>query len=274
MSISVITTFPENKYKQYAERMIDSFVFHWAKSIKLYVYYEGSKPPKENERIKKIDFFSVAPELVAFKEKYKNDPVANGDVKGNGVRRPMSFKGSDKNKKTFLFDAVRFAHKTFCVDHAIKNIDSDMILWLDADTYTFDNVTEEFVRNTLPKDKMVCYLGREKEKQWPECGWVGYNKNHSRLTEFIKHWTDLYNKDTIFNETEWHDSYVWYQTLLRMDKNLGHDLGAGIKGKHIFVNSILGNYIDHMKGSRKELGKSLKSDLTIEPSHVDYWRNL
>ena len=250
MSISVITTFPENKYKQYAERMIDSFVFHWAKSIKLYVYHEGSKLPKENTQVKKIDFFSVAPELVAFKEKYKNDPVANGDVKGRwryGVQRPMSFKGADKNKKTFLFDAVRFAHKTFCVDHAIKNIDSDMILWLDADTYTFANVTEEFVRNTLPEDKMVCYLGREKEKQWPECGWVGYNKNHSRLTEFIKRWTDLYNKDTIFNETEWHDS---------------------------FVNSILGNYIDHMKGSRKELGKSLKSDLITEPSHVDYWRNL
>jgi hypothetical protein len=262
MSISVITTFPRNAYSQYAERMIDSFIFHWSKSINLYVYYEDEKPPKINFQCKKIDLLSVAPDLIAFKEKYKNDPVANGDIIEipNGVRRSSFFVGADKNKKTFLFDAVRFAHKTFCVDHAIKNIDSDMILWLDSDTYTFANVTEEFVRSTLPEDKMVCYLGREKEKQWPECGWVGYNKNHPQLTEFMKRWTDLYNKDTIFDEMEWHDSYVWYKVLLRMNKDLGHDLGAGIPGKHIFINSVLGKYIDHLKGNRKEFGKSFESD--------------
>jgi hypothetical protein len=256
--------------------MIDSFVMRWPKSINLYVYYENSRPPKENSQVKKIDFFSVAPDLVAFRNKYKDDPVAHGDLKliEGGVRRPSEFNGLDKNKKTFLFDAVRFAHKTFCVDHAIKNIDTDMILWLDADTYTFTNIDEEFIRNTLPTDKMVCYLGRN--KGWPECGWVGYNKNHPQLKEFMVQWTNLYKKDTIFNEIEWHDSYVWYQTLLKIGKDFGYDIGegAGAKGKHIFVNSVLGKYIDHMKGNRKQFGKSYKADLTTEPSHVDYWRNL
>jgi hypothetical protein len=275
MSIAVITTFPEKNYKVYGERMIDSFVFHWPKDIPLYVYYEGERPPKHNAQIKYVDLHDASPQLVAFKDKYKNDPVANGEVNEipGGVRRLKNAGKNDKGKGSFLWDAVRFSHKTFCVAHAIKTIDADMILWLDADTYTFANIPNEFVRSTLPEDKLTCYLGRG--GMYPECGWVGYNKKHPKIMDFIKAWTDLYTKDTIFNEVEWHDSYLYWQILQRVAPNDGHDIGVGSghDGQHIFVNSDLGQYIDHMKGKRKIQGSSAKSDLRKQRTE-SYWQNI
>ena len=275
MSIAVITTFPEKNYKVYGERMIDSFVAHWPSNIILHVYYEGSCPPDKGNRVKYVNLHQASPDLVAFKQKHKNDPVANGETQEipGGVRRLKNAGKNDKGKGSFLWDAVRFSHKTFCVDHAIKTIEADMILWLDADTYTFADIPESFIRSTLPVDKMTCYLGRG--GMYPECGWVGYNKKHTKLDEFIDTWTNLYTQGTIFKELEWHDSYLYWQVLQRVAPKDGHDIGVGSghEGQHIFVNSDLGQYVDHMKGKRKIKGSSATSDLRKQRTE-SYWQNL
>ena len=274
MSITVITTFPEKAYEVYAQRMIESFIECWPKNIKLHVYYEGQCPSINNPQVKYTDLHKASPELVAFKNKHKNDPVANGQVEEipGGVRRVTLHGHKDKMKGSFLWDAVRFAHKTFCVAHAINNINSDMILWLDADTYTFAKIPESFVRNTLPDNKLTCYLGRG--GIYPECGWVGYNKNHKKIYEFINAWTSLYTTGKIFQEIEWHDSYLYWQILKRVAPNEGHDIGIMTEGNvapHVFINSDLGKYIDHMKGKRKIKGKSYKKDLYTVRTE-EYWK--
>ena len=43
--------------------------------------------------------------------------------------------------------------------------------------------------------------------------------------------------------------------------------------KHVFINSVLGDYIDHMKGKRKIKGKSSRSDLRSKKNQ-DYWKNV
>ncbi|HBY67541.1 MAG TPA: hypothetical protein DEG69_07180 [Flavobacteriaceae bacterium] len=162
------------------------------------------------------------------------------------------------------------------MDHAIKTIDADYILWLDADTYTFRKITKEFVTGLLPSNKLVNFLGRG--AKYPECGWVCYNKRHPKVKEFMKYWTDLYINDTIFKELEWHDSYVfWHLTkIYRKEKNIKvNDIGRwkGVRGHHVFINSELGLYMDHMKGNRKTKGSSTKNDL--RQSHdVDYWKKI
>ena len=88
-------------------------------------------------------------------------------------------------------------------------------------------------------------------------------------------WTDLYKNDTIFKELEWHDSYLFWQILKRVAPDQGVDIGkgAGAKGHHVFINSVLGGYIDHMKGKRKVKGKSSKSDLR-GGRNEEYWQNV
>ena len=274
-SLAVITTFPPNRWEAYAKRMLESFIANWPNDVKLYVYYEKKLPEIINSKIEYINLEEVNPGLVKFKERHKNDPVANGELQEipNGVRRRPEAGKKDKGKGSFLWDAVRFAHKTYCVYHAIKNINTDVILWLDADTYTFKSISKEFVLNLIPENKLVNYLGRG--DKFPECGWVSYNKQHPQITEFINAWIELYEKDTLFKHLEWHDSYVFWQVLKQIAPDQGADIGkgAGAKGHHIFVNSVLGEYIDHLKGKRKIKGKSSKTDLRVSRNQ-DYWKNV
>lgn len=274
-SLAVITTFPPNRWEAYAKRMLESFIANWPNDVKLYVYYEKKLPEIINSKIEYINLEEVNPGLVKFKERHKNDPVANGELQEipNGVRRRPEAGKNDKDKGSFLWDAVRFAHKTYCVYHAIKNINTDVILWLDADTYTFKSISKEFVLNLIPENKLVNYLGRG--DKFPECGWVSYNKQHPQITEFINAWIELYEKDTLFKHLEWHDSYVFWQVLKQIAPDQGADIGkgAGAKGHHIFVNSVLGEYIDHLKGKRKIKGKSSKTDLRVLRNQ-DYWKNV
>ena len=60
-----------------------------------------------------------------------------------------------------------------------------------------------------------------------------------------------------------------------MAPNDGVDIGkgAGVEGLHVFINSVIGDYIDHMKGKRKIKGKSSKSDLRYNKNQ-EYWQNV
>ena len=275
MKLGVVTTFPPNRWNVYAQRMIESHIEFWPDDVKLYAYYEGVKPNLQNEKVVFVDIHEANPELVKFKEKHKNDPVANGELQEipGGVKRSPAAGDKDKGKGSYLWDAVRFAHKTFAVDHAIRTWPEEYMLWLDADTFTFRKITTEFVTGLLPSDKLVNFLGRG--EKYPECGWVCYNKTHPKIKEFMSYWTDMYIKDTIFEELEWHDSYLFWQVVKRIAPNEGVDIGkgAGARGHHVFINSVLGEYIDHMKGKRKVKGKSSASDLRVKRQE-DYWKNV
>ena len=179
-TLAVVTTFPPNRWTTYAKRMIQSHVDYWPDDVKLYAYYEGTKPDFEHDKVQFVNIEEANPELIAFKSRHKDDPVANGETREipGGVRRDPNAGKNDRGKGSYLWDAVRFAHKTFAVDHGLKTIDADYVLWLDADTYTFRKISKDFVTELLPKNKLVNFLGRG--DKYPECGWVCYNKKHYR----------------------------------------------------------------------------------------------
>jgi hypothetical protein len=54
-----------------------------------------------------------------------------------------------------------------------------------------------------------------------------------------------------------------------------NDIGywKGVRGHHVFVNSELGQYMDHMKGKRKKIGSSARNDLKTQHS-IDYWKKV
>ena len=297
MKIKVITSYKPGTWEKYAERCVKSIIEHWPDGTAINIYHEDPQPETAmflNPRVKWIDIHQVQPDLVAFKNKHKNDPVACGELQeiDGGVRRPKDFNGNDKNKGSFLFDAVRFSNKVFCVTHSIKTSvekEYDYVIWLDADTYTFRPMPREFLESLLPSDTMLTYLGRENPQKndggkYPECGFVGYNLRHPDIQNFAGDWEDIYRSDQVFGLLEWHDSYVfwhlskWYREHKKIKIN---DIGywKGVKGHHVFINSELGLYIDHFKGKRKNIGTSAKNDLrgsrsSTDVSNVDYWKSV
>tara|TARA_B100000902_G_C27185622_1_gene851194 strand:- start:369 stop:1187 length:819 start_codon:yes stop_codon:yes gene_type:complete len=263
------------------------------KDVDIFLYCEEQKPQDVNNRIQCIDLIKAEPELFNFKNKYKNDPVANGKLTQipNGVRRSNTLQGLDKDKESFLWDAVRFSNKVFCIINAVRNSkDYDYVLWIDADTFTFRPVPLDFFQNLLPQDTMLTYLGRENPTLndggvYPECGFVGYNLKHPEIQNFITDWENLYKTGEVFDILEWHDSFVFWHLskIYRKNKNIKvNDIGyqKGVKGHHVFINSELGLYMDHFKGKRKSRGTSAKKDLRENPNasvtvqEIDYWKKV
>jgi hypothetical protein len=290
MKIKLITSYKPGCWEQYGKKGIEAMAKQFPAEIDIVVYAEEAIPKCDYDRITWIDLNLAEPNLTNFKDKHKNDPVANGkleEIQG-GVRRIPELQklgGADKNKESFLWDAVRFSNKVFCVINAVRNSkDYDYVVWLDADTFTFRPVPIDFLEKLLPANTMVTYLGRENPKlndggKYPECGFVGYNLNHPETQNFINEWELLYTQDTVFKILEWHDSYVfWHLTKkFRTGKNIQvNDIGkwVGVKGHHVFVNSELGQYIDHMKGDRKTKGSSSQKDLKTNITNIDYWKKV
>jgi hypothetical protein len=292
MKIKVLTSYRPGTWNEYAKRAVDSMLQHWPKDTTVAVYHESQNADVfDHPRVQWIDVHKEQPELVNFKNKYKNDPVANGEIQEipNGVRRPVPM----PNKGSFQWNAVRFANKVFCVTHAIKTSDGyDYVIWLDADTYTFRPIPIEFLEHLLPKDTMLTYLGRENPDlndggKDPECGFVGYNLNHPEIQNYNNDWEKMYINNEVFKLTKgWTDcSTLWHLSkLYQKEKNVKvNDIGYGnkVKGHHVFINSELGLYMDHFKGNRKELKKSGKNDFrpqTLESTknltELDYWKKV
>ena len=281
MKIKVITTYKPDTWNDYAKRAVTSILKHWPKEVDVCVYHETqTQDIFEHPRVEWIDLHEAQPELVKFKQKHKNDPVANGELQEipKGVHREGSGPGAI-GKGSFLFQAVRFANKVFCVTHSIKTLnDYDYVVWLDADTYTFRPIPKNILEKLLPQDTLVTYLGREGID--PECGFVGYNLKHSHIKSFANDWEKIYISNEVFKLTwGWTDCSTLRHLINKLGKNAKvNNIGQakGVQGTHVFINSELGLYIDHFKGKRKQMGTSVVNDLWTgsEATKLDYWKQV
>ena len=277
--ITVVTTFHKPGLEQYGQRFLDSFAQRVDKKIKLLVYAEACQPVNADpKQIKIFDAFEALPKLNGFKVKWANDPRANGippdDIK---ARRPRDW------HKKFKWDAVRFANKTYAVFDACER-SQDWCVWMDADTFVHSDWSYDDFKKQLPDDVWLTYVGRGKGSQtWPECGFYGMNLRDPVCKLFLEEFERMYEdaENGIFKLEEWHDSYVFGDILARYkarDPNvLDYSAEMYLKeaktggGGHPLINGILGTWIDHMKGVRKQEGRSRAKDIMVNRSE-SYWK--
>lgn len=259
----LVTTFNLDGYNLYGKKMLESFIHNWPNNQKILVYVENCSLDFEllrNERIIVKDLLQIK-ELVNFKTRHKNNPSANGFKK-------------DPKKKDFLFDAVRFSHKVFALYDAIQNNFGKSIIWLDADTITHNKVPNDFLSTNFPSENFgIAYLGRI--KQYSECGWVVYHTKHPLMKNFWETFIGYYINDSIFNLTEWHDSYVFDVARKEWEAKgmINQNITPGFIAGHPFINCVLGEYMDHMKGNRKKDGRSKTSERKIlNEKQIAWWR--
>ena len=277
--ITTLTTFHKPGLDLYGQRFIDSFAKNVDKKIKLLVYAENCTPVNpDNNQITIIDAKELI-KLNQFKSRWGNVPKANGKC-------PFPEKRPRDHHKEFKWDAVRFANKVYAVFDAVTRTDDQWTVWIDADTYVHTPINYEQFQQLLPSDKWITFVGRGKGSQtWPECGFYGLNTHNKTCKKFLSEFERMYEDadNGIFNLDEWHDSFVFGKILNQLtpfDKNF-HDYSTGIYNKtaktggggHPLINSVLGNYFDHMKGARKTKGKSQKKDL-ISTRAESYWNEV
>jgi len=269
MKIAVVTTFHQAGLKKYGQRMMDSFVKNWPNEIMLHVYPEKCNPNIfDNKRIVSTDLDSVK-ELCDFKRLWQNVPKANGDVSNDPIRSKRKDSG-----KGFKWDAIRFSHKVYAIFDCVRKTDADVLFWMDADTICHSPITISVVEKFCPLHQDLGFLGRE--GKYSECGLYSLNLKsliiHSFLREFQRMYDDAENG--IFTLSEWHDSFVFDAVRQKFRGKLIENNWSGgiIKGEgHPLINSEWGAYLDHLKGDRKDLGRSLTKDLKIKRTEA-YWQ--
>jgi hypothetical protein len=265
MKYAVVTTFNAPGLKQYGQRMVDAFEQLWPADVDLIVCAENCDPVISRANTRVLDLLGLDHQLQAFVDRHRNNPQAHGQA---GPARAFD------PTKSFKWDAVRFCYKIYSIKLASSYINHGWLIWLDADTVTHSPVQQSDLEKLCPADSMISYLGRG-ENYHSECGWVGYNLDYPKTQNFINDLVAMYDQDRIFDFPEWHDSYVWdvvrkqYQNNNKF-YNLTHTLPKPGRAGHPFINSDLGKFMDHMKGNRKQQGRSKQQDLVVSRSEA-YW---
>lgn len=276
-TFAAVTTFNLSGYEVYGRNMIASFHRHWPAQVPLYVYAEDCHPELPGARIIERDLLQSSPELVAFKERYKDNAEAKGESPRpyHSVRFKFGWpwiKIRRKHNQGYRWNAVRFSHKMFAIFHAAANTDADILFWLDGDLLFFADLPDAFLESMVPADRL---LGMLRRPGFTECGFVAYNLRHPAMQDFLEQFRLMYTDDRFWDEKEYHDSFLCDRVRERFEKqgHQFHDIGEGIgyEHGHVLINSPLGQYMDHVKGRRKSEGASFRDDLKVERTEA-YWQ--
>jgi len=266
MKYTVVSTFNADGYEKYGQRMIETFLKNWPADVSLVIYPEGCTITETAPNLVVRDI-SVVDALTVFKDAWRDVPKANGDVSTDPVRSRRRDAG-----KGFKWDAVRFAHKVYSIFHCAKNTKTDWLIWMDADTVCHSPITTDDLGRLCPSHHGLCFLGRQ--GKYSECGLYAMNLHHPAMERFLWDFQRMYDdaEGGIFKLAEWHDSFVFdavrkNHILNELDWSSHIIAGEG----HPLINSEWGAYLDHLKGARKNQGRSRASDLKVKRTEA-YWQ--
>jgi hypothetical protein len=234
MSYAAVTSFSPKGYEVYGKRFIGSFLKFWPADVILHVGYERQKPDIEHERIR---YFDIAKDeqREAFLVRHSRFPERNGIVQQGG-----------KPVKDYRWDAVKFANKVFA--YTSLKIETDWLIWLDADVETYAPVTGGWLERACPEGFTASYLGR---MGWhhSELGWCAFSKRY-RGDEFLARMREMYTTDELFKLAETHDSFVWDHVRSELEEQgyMFFNLSQHVPGMHVWPKTLLGQVMTHHKG--------------------------
>ena len=253
--VAIVTSFNRKLYDYYGKYFIRSWLRKsWP--CDLYVYHEGWKP--------QLDSFGKDPDKIIYRNTLElNSPNIQNFIERNDKKNIYSTVKGEPEKiihgTNYRKDAIRFCYKAFSLTHAglefLKQKKYKRMFWIDADVeFTNSPMESEIFDNFLPRQFLVSYIGRP--SYYSECGFVGYNLEHPSCGAFLQKFRDMYDKDELFQEKEWHDSYVWDMVRTKFFTNeamfnyVRKDF-EHIRG-HPWPHTYLANWMIHLKGKRRK----------------------
>jgi len=275
-SLTIVTTWGTKYWPTPVQAGLESTVKNWPGHAKILLYPDDMLQQLKLPRTEYYDLCKEQPVLKEFIERNKNNSRLT-------KWQPQQYK--------FEYDAIRFSYKVFACIDAYQKTKPDMLWFLDADIITFEKIPMSWLEHIIPDTAFTSYLGRPK-KGFSETGYYAFNTNHKYADQFFKRWEQYYAEDLFFNIQKgflnhfpiagYTDSFTFDAVRLEMEqagKIKNEDLNdgrwsGGRKARHPFINSELGQYMDHMKGyERKAQMSSRKRDLTTKQTH-SYWKSL
>jgi hypothetical protein len=131
----------------------------------------------------------------------------------------------------------------------------------------------------MPEDHLCTYFGRP--RLYDETGFYMHNVQHYKSMRWAEALEKIYTEGELWTYPLQVDCYTMYAGRQKFKDEPQLDLvehHGGLGKKHPFVNSPLGEFLDHLKGDRKELGHSRQSDFKDRfeerNKKIDHWKEV
>lgn len=264
----VCTGWSEAGFEEYGRRFVSSFSEHWPEGVQLEICGEGEAMARTTAFCQHLANRGALRHEVTFTvlrgirgcaefiARHQGDPVACGRERREGHNWKERAVQAGYN---WRYDAVKFSRQGFIPHHVAtrspENVASDFLCWLDGDVVTHSRIRDvEQITSLMPTGKAIAYLGREPKH--PDIAFQLYDLRNERAYEFLLNFRLAYEDDLVFKLKEWHSAYVWHHILNRIHfREVAHDLTPGGSG-HVWHQSPLRFWGDHLKGDRKRHGRS------------------
>lgn len=248
-NVAVITCFNKKLLTSYAYNFLKTMNF----SFDLFIGHEDDLTMKDIETYttkQNINLFDLRDDysLMSFIERNRN-------------------RNEIDKKEHFLKDAIKFSYKVFTVcniaEHYINKY--KYLIWMDADLVFKTPFLYKDVLHFTKENTMMSYLTRMngKHKQYSECGFLIFNCLHEYTKLYLENMKNMYENDLIYNEKEYHDSWIWDVVRTKYERNydienypIPNDGKYHISKGNVLLHSELHNYMMHPKG--EEMKKSLE----------------
>lgn len=227
--ITVITSFDKLYYDKVGKYCLETMLNYWDPNIDIVLYVEDFDL-FDNSRFKKITFDQLDPDYFVFQEE---------------KRKP--------SEKTF-------AKKAYSIIHAMEHIDTDILIWLDADVVTKQNITKTFIEDLIPDNILSTHLGVwhhaiKHDTSSPlmfscETGFFALNKQHKHYKKFSKRYKERYVKREKDDLRRFYDGDVYGAVVKEFKEKDMNDINPGMH-KTPMSRSILKNYLTHFKHGLK-----------------------
>ena len=243
MKISAITSFNEKYYTLIGQYNVGSWLKNWPENLTLTCYVEECKL-EDDPRLIQIPFNEL------------------GD---------SYFKFQQSNYKSRV---KTFAKKAYSIIHAMENLDTDFIVWIDADVLTFNKIDKKFLDFIKDEKYLATFMGvlHSRHDDDPdgelmfscESSFFVLNKNHKYFNEFAKRYREYYDLGLTENLRRFYDGEVLGATIKDFESKADmRELNEGHHYKTPMPRTFLKDYLIHFKAGLKD-----QTDLNISIQKV------
>jgi hypothetical protein len=222
--------------------MLDTFVQHWPKSVRIIAYLDQDMPGPIPAAVEVRPFPAW---FAPWRARHMDTPDAHGrDRSRNRAQREYDFRR----------DCLRFSFK---VGALTEKVEGDIVIWMDADIMTFRPIDEKWLKDVaFPKNTWMSWIDRR--NIYPECGFMVFDFTKDDTKFFMESLGNMYWSDRVFSLAQTHDSYVIQQVvdLGNFPKPMSLNQPRWFDKHHPFPLIPLGQRLDHLKGNRKTMDRS------------------
>ena len=240
---TAVTTFSTDYYEKYGRECLEKLVKYWPGRI--VAYYEKDRPQEFQDKIEYRDLFEQR-DCVNFVKWTSMVPLTQGIL--------------PRGEYHYNFNANKFGRKVYAItDFADEGVP---FFFLGADTRCLKPIPVEFLKTLMDGYPGVFLLRRHIQHgidpAYVESDFAGYDPRYEDMRKLLTAYRKTFNDGSFLWLKAWHDcglldELLDIHNLTPKINNLSDGVaGDGKLGLHVWPNTVLAEYMVHLKGASKK----------------------